>query len=559
MRKTGDGNRREREETAGGGARDAVLALDIGTTRTKAAIYHGTLRRGPVRSVSTRGIDRDGTFDLDAIVGTVLDLLRETVRETAQAQPDPRYEPIRAIGVTSFLSHILIDYEGRIVPPGLSWSYRPAPETLATCRRACAAVRYRPERPVGAELLAPRLLDLAGKDAELSRSIARVVSIKDVVREVLAGRYRKDSLDITRLSTDYSVRDYSFIRDRLDRPILPVLRLLERAGYRNPSELVPPVYPAHHPVDYLDPGLAEKLGLPREIPIVMGATDGTTAMYGAGVLAERRITLVFGTTDVAMRAVPASRQDEQEKTDLESAVPGQSRNASPVPGCEVIGGSTSASGPAIPWLQGVLRDTDRWESIEPGSGGVLVAPGFSGERAPWDQPDLRGAIHGLTPDHTGAHWFRAVLEAQTYRVRWLIELLMSGEEFDGNKRDTGTEPQFTVLAGGGNRSPGLDALRAAVLPFPVRWRRDEELSLCGAAIFAFSGTAETENRDTTLRALCRLAAEDTEDAADAERAANAEHATDAEPVITSNKKTRRYDELYREWKRWIHTLYEGDD
>jgi sugar (pentulose or hexulose) kinase len=515
-----------------------VLVLDIGTTRTKAAWYLGVRRHGPVNSVPTAGMDRSGTFDISEIIRSVLDVVsaadgKEHTRVMRGVGSTAGDGQVIAIAVTSFLSHVMYDADGKTVGPGLSWSFQPDPDALEACSAACRAHGYRPERPIAPELLAPRLVHLARQDRELTRRIARVLTLKDVVRSVLTGQVcesgelKEGAASLETLHIDWSGRDYSLMRDHRDRPILPVLSLLESEGYQHPETLLPRAFAAHHPAGVLALEPARRLELPEGIPVATGATDGTTAMYGGGVLAENRIVCVFGTTDVVMRAVPSSDPSS-------SPSPGSgalSCNAAVLPGHDVIGGSTSGSGSILRWAQTLVGNDESWESVPMGADGVLMAPGLGGERAPWNMPGTRGTIGGLTPAHTGKHIIRACAEALTFRLRMLVEHILA----DSNA----TATSLRLIGGGGNRSPGLDEIRALLLPWPVRWRRDGELSLCGAAIFAGAAAgADEQERNRILVDLCSRAADDTE-----------------EPREISSRETAAARTLYRNWREWITTVY----
>ena len=59
----------------------------------------------------------------------------------------------------------------------------------------------------------------------------------------------------------------------------------------------------------------------------------------------------------------------------------------------------------------------------PGAGGLLALPYFAGERTPLFDPDLRGAIVGLTAAHGRGHLFRALMEAAAFAVRHNLETM----------------------------------------------------------------------------------------------------------------------------------------
>ncbi|TVR65691.1 MAG: hypothetical protein EA427_17625, partial [Spirochaetaceae bacterium] len=205
-----------------------VLTLDIGTSRTKVALYHepgeeerenrGPQRVGSVFSAPTAGIDGGGSFEVDLLLGTVLELTRTALATLRATSPGV---DITAVGVTSFLSHILLDSDGAVIGPGMSWSFQPSPEALRACMEACRAAGWRPERPLGSELLAPRLVHLARYRHDLARRVRTVVCLKDLVRSRLAGSGEgfdsgSDGGSDTRggVRVDWSFRDYSLLRDR---------------------------------------------------------------------------------------------------------------------------------------------------------------------------------------------------------------------------------------------------------------------------------------------------------------------------------------------------------
>jgi xylulokinase len=61
--------------------------------------------------------------------------------------------------------------------------------------------------------------------------------------------------------------------------------------------------------------------------------------------------------------------------------------------------------------------------VEPGAGGLICLPYFSGERTPINDPMARGVIAGLSLAHTRDHVFRAILEGVACGVRHNVETL----------------------------------------------------------------------------------------------------------------------------------------
>ena len=84
------------------------------------------------------------------------------------------------------------------------------------------------------------------------------------------------------------------------------------------------------------------------------------------------------------------------------------------------------------------------EEIPPGSDGLLFLPHLMvGERAPYWDPHLRGALLGLTVTHTRAHIYRAILEGVAHAMRYSIKAA----------REAGHTIKRATLVDGGARSP----------------------------------------------------------------------------------------------------------
>jgi xylulokinase len=57
------------------------------------------------------------------------------------------------------------------------------------------------------------------------------------------------------------------------------------------------------------------------------------------------------------------------------------------------------------------------EAIPAGSEGLVALPHLMGRRTPTPDPQARGVLFGLTPGHTAAHIYRALLESFGYALR----------------------------------------------------------------------------------------------------------------------------------------------
>ena len=144
-------------------------------------------------------------------------------------------------------------------------------------------------------------------------------------------------------------------------------------------------------------------------------------------------------------------------------------------------GSIFVAGAAIKWLRDGLgivahaADTEGLATGVPDSHGVYLVPAFAGLGAPHWDPHARGSIFGLTLGATGAHLARAALEAVAYQTLDLSEA-MAG--------DGATRTAALRIDGGMAANGWLCQFLADILEVPVERPQNLETTALGAAYFA---------------------------------------------------------------------------
>jgi xylulokinase len=162
------------------------------------------------------------------------------------------------------------------------------------------------------------------------------------------------------------------------------------------------------------------------------------------------------------------------------------------PGSHNVAAGVGSSGALTAWLRGLVGDPpydelfDEAERAGPGAGGLLALPYFAGERTPWFDPDLRGALFGLTAAHGRGHVFRALLEATAFAVRQNLEVM----------REAGATIASLRSSGGGATQPLWPQIVADVTGLVQDVRQGSDRAGIGAALFAAiavgAATLETE-------------------------------------------------------------------
>ncbi len=145
----------------------------------------------------------------------------------------------------------------------------------------------------------------------------------------------------------------------------------------------------------------------------------------------------------------------------------------------LVGGAVSNAGNLRAWCLRELKLNEGPEletalAARPGPDhGLTVLPFWTAERAPtWDE-DAHGAIHGLRQSTTATDMLQAITEATYQRLARIHELVLADE----------TTPPKLIVSGGIQRSASSLARLANVLGQNVYANDEPEASLRGAAIY----------------------------------------------------------------------------
>ena len=149
-------------------------------------------------------------------------------------------------------------------------------------------------------------------------------------------------------------------------------------------------------------------------------------------------------------------------------------------------GAIFVTGAAVQWLRDGLGLIDSAAEIEglartvPDSGDVVFVPALTGMGAPHWDPHARGAILGLTRGTTRAHLARATLEAISFEVRDVVDVMVDR----GRARGAGALGRRRRQ----RERPAACSCRPTSSACPVRRPVVTETTALGAAFLAGLGT-----------------------------------------------------------------------
>ncbi len=257
-------------------------------------------------------------------------------------------------------------------------------------------------------------------------------------------------------------------------------------------------YAADRPAGKLAAEWAAKLGLPKEIPIAMGAFDAHYGAVGAGVQSGTLVKIIgTSTCDCAVASAQEKVQD----------VPGICGivNGSIMPGYYGIEAGQSAVGDILHWwVEGVCEGSGAAHSalseeaarLTPGQSGLVALDWNNGNRTILVDPRLSGLIVGQTLHTTRAEIYRALIEGTAFGARAIIERMI----------EYGVPVERVVCCGGiAEKNDLFMQIYADVLGHPMLIAGSPQTPALGSAIAAaVAAGAEAGGYDTFEAAQERM-------------------------------------------------------
>jgi len=271
-----------------------------------------------------------------------------------------------------------------------------------------------------------------------------------------------------------------------------------------PRDKLPALVMPGQPVGTVSKEAAEACGLVAGIPLISGGGDGQLSAVGCGVTHPGQVSLVMGTAAAIFTFLATPLKDP---TRALYCV------AHAVPRSWEMEGSALAAGAVYKWFRDTLGhlekdmaaqlEVDPYELFDreiqraaPGVQGLLVLPTFMGGGTPTWYPYARGAILGLTLNHTRRDVLRALVEGIFLEIKGMVEAIKA----------LGVDLSSIRVVGGMAKSPVLNQLLANVLGVTVERPAVTDSTLVGAAICATLGCGMFQLADEAAEKMVQLSA-----------------------------------------------------
>ena len=459
-----------------------LIGVDLGTSATKAALYH---RDGKL--VAEASVEVPLYYPKPGVVEQENEdfylSASQTVCECVKSSGvDPR--TIAAIAFDSQMAGVgLIDEDFRPVGrfdswldmrcrPFIEWMDKEAGERITqltgcppTCDHGPKMLWWKHEEPeayqrtakflMPAAYVAGRLAGLKADQAFIDHTFIHFSGFSDA---------RK------RLWSDELCEQFGLDKEKLPRIV-------------SPCDIVGEVSEAGAQVFGLAPGTL----------IAAGAGDTAANALGAGILHPGMLFDVAGTAAVLAACTDQFAADTHHRAllTMHSVVEGLWHPLA------YIGGG----GLVLRWFRDQFFNTSRGqpsagsedsysqmialaESVAPGSDGLFFSPHLGGRICP-SSPEMRGAWVGASWSHTQAHFTRAILESVAYEYAYYLKILKE------------LLPRFELtearVVGGGARSAIWNQIKANVLNVRYQRLKGNEFGTWGAAMIAGKAAGVIDN------------------------------------------------------------------
>lgn len=401
----------------------------------------------------------------------------------ARAGVDPdRIVAISADGTSS--TCVALDADLRPTRPAILWMDNRASAQARRMTDCGHAALRRSRGGVSSEWMIPRLSWLKEAEPAVFERSRWFVEMADYLALRLSGRLTLGLNQITN-RWFYDPRRGGWPEDFFAQ--VGLAGIVERF----PSEILP----LGAPVGPMDTAAAAEMGLSPRTLVVCGGTDAYVAMVGLDVCAAGKTAFITGSSHLVLPM-----------TDRDAEAPGifGPHPDCVVPGLFVLEGGQVSSGSIVRWWHdgfgrhlapgdsyaAMMREA---EAIPAGAEGLVALDFWQGNRNPFIDYDLQGALWGLTLKHTPAHILRALLEAValgTRNILWTMER-------------HGLEIREMTACGGVLRSPFWLQLHADATGVPIAVTREPEATAFGSAIVAAVGAGAFADLPEAAAAMVR--------------------------------------------------------
>jgi glycerol kinase len=461
--------------------RDHLLALDQGTSSSRAIVFH---RDGRIVAMAQREFrqiyPQPGWVEHDAeeIWATQLDVARQALARSGLQATD-----IAAIGITNQRETTVLwnRVSGRPIHHAIVWQDRrtePLCEQLRARPGFVDEVRRSTGLVVDPYFSGTKIRWLLDHVNGAHIAAAHGELAFGTIDSWLLWRLTGGHVHATDVSNAARTMLFDIRHNVWDHELLKALHI--------PDSLLPRVHPSSHVYGETDAAL---FGAP--IPIAGIAGDQQAALFGQACFKAGLAKNTYGTGCFLL--MHTGQTCERSNNGLISTAAAQTSATREY----ALEGSVFIGGAVVQWLRdglGAIQasgDVQRLAESVPDAGGVMFVPAFTGLGAPYWNADARGAIVGLTRGSTVAHIARAALESIAFQSAALLQAMAADAAAGGSPLAVSE----LRVDGGACVNDLLMQFQADLLGIPVVRPKVTETTALGAAYLAGLAAGVYASRD----------------------------------------------------------------
>lgn len=348
-------------------------------------------------------------------------ILQATMDVTKKAVQELRYQGITPTGIalsTVMHSFIALDEKHEPLTNLITWADSRSADIVKKLKQdvaLCQEIYTKTGCPIHASYPLAKILWLRQNQPNIFKRMHYVGSIKDYLFFHFTGQWLIDH------STASTSGIYNEQKMQWDDDILSMSGLT--------TDALPPIVSTTYKAS-LSQEQADFLGLAKETPVVIGATDGVLVNIGIGAVKPGQLSATIGTSGALRLLTTKPVTDAKMRTWCYNLTDD----------LWVAGGAINNGGMILRWMRDKIchytkahlenLDVDGYDlmtmkasHIAPGANGLLMLPFFTGERAPYWNSELRGMFFGLTLNHSRSHMIRATMEGICFNLRTVLNAL----------------------------------------------------------------------------------------------------------------------------------------
>ena len=335
---------------------------------------------------------------------------------------------------------------------------------------------------ISPELLLPKILEVLHDDPEIYERSYAFLEAGDWMTWNLTGELKRSG-NMAAYKAMWSPEDGyvpQTVLDELDPRLCDLIS----------GKLRGEICPAGGCIGRLTDEWAGRLGLKPGIAVGASIIDSHAGMPGSGIYGPGQLMLVLGTSSVELLL--------SDHPHAENGVVGSVRGAI-MPGYYSLEAGLAAVGDMYGWfvdgfVPASYLDAAQKEGMnlhqylsalaqkaEPGDSGLLALDWWNGNKTPYVNGDLSGVLLGLTLHTRPEEIYRALIEANAFGTRMIMEEFMK----------SGASVDEVIVSGGiAEKNPFVLRVFTDVLKRPVRISASDQTAALGSAMYAAAAAGE---------------------------------------------------------------------